>query len=407
MPSLVGWLDQSEEQQRKMREVIALFGEKNTVDDIGIGVVRDAFSDLLFPGLSTVQTRVRYFLFVPWVYQRLEAERVPSGKADQVARQWEIELIRSLKNGGAEAGVIGINAGDRLKQLPSFIYWNGLRTHGIRLFNGTRADYHRSMSRINESNRALRNVELHFDNPVLEPRWHANLPWAPEDLWSQSTLDLTEAEAEYLQERFIASAPDSLLAHLARKPAPIDDKLPMPWNSVTVDELSPALSTNLAIARYFSEAIHGAPLLYNLMLAEKSAERGLAHGDLVDRYHNELERWQDLVGGVGGGHGISRTDFWATVTQTGANVTWPAKQFIDGWLDLVRDGVAVETSDAAWQLIDRRERTLKKGLSRLGNSRALENWGGASGAGQLTFRWAEGRSAINDLAAGLGVDADA
>lgn len=65
MASTIGWLDQSEEQQRKMREVIALFAEPGTVDELGIGVVRDAFSDLLFPGLSTVQTRIRYFLFVP------------------------------------------------------------------------------------------------------------------------------------------------------------------------------------------------------------------------------------------------------------------------------------------------------------------------------------------------------
>ncbi len=39
MSSTIGWLDQSEEQQRRMRAVIALFAEKGTVDDIGIGVV--------------------------------------------------------------------------------------------------------------------------------------------------------------------------------------------------------------------------------------------------------------------------------------------------------------------------------------------------------------------------------
>ena len=44
----------------------------DAVGDIGIGVVRDAVSDLLFPGLSTVRTWFRYFLSAPWVYQRLE-----------------------------------------------------------------------------------------------------------------------------------------------------------------------------------------------------------------------------------------------------------------------------------------------------------------------------------------------
>jgi hypothetical protein len=103
---LVGWLDQSEEQQRRMREVISLFAQSGTVDDIGIGVVRDAFSDLLFPGLSTVQTRIRYFLFVPSVYERLENQRVPTSRAAKKTRQQEVELISSLRVGRSETGAL-------------------------------------------------------------------------------------------------------------------------------------------------------------------------------------------------------------------------------------------------------------------------------------------------------------
>ena len=183
MPSTIGWLDQSEEQQRRMREVIALFAESGTVDDIGIGVVRDAFSDLLFPGLSTVQTRLRYFLIVPWVYSRLEAERVSSDRAEERARRWELDLVRSLMSSGETEGVIGSTAGDTLKQLPSFIYWNGLRFAGIRQFGGTRADYHRALNRINQSTR--RSVRGEGDETVGRepPRWHHHLPSCPDDLW--------------------------------------------------------------------------------------------------------------------------------------------------------------------------------------------------------------------------------
>ena len=42
------------------------------------GVIRDVFSDLLFPGISTIQTRARYFLIVPWIYQRHEKRRTSS-----------------------------------------------------------------------------------------------------------------------------------------------------------------------------------------------------------------------------------------------------------------------------------------------------------------------------------------
>lgn len=43
--------------------------EPGTLDELGIGSIRDTFSDELFPGTSTIQTRARYFLFVPWIMQ--------------------------------------------------------------------------------------------------------------------------------------------------------------------------------------------------------------------------------------------------------------------------------------------------------------------------------------------------
>jgi len=61
------WLDYSEVERRKMLDVIDLFGEKTTRDELGIGGVRDAFADLLFPA-TTIQTTAKYFLFVPWMY---------------------------------------------------------------------------------------------------------------------------------------------------------------------------------------------------------------------------------------------------------------------------------------------------------------------------------------------------
>jgi hypothetical protein len=65
MPSSFSWLDYSEQHRRQMLDVIDLFREQETRDELGIGTVRDAFADALFPGTSTIQTRARYFLFVP------------------------------------------------------------------------------------------------------------------------------------------------------------------------------------------------------------------------------------------------------------------------------------------------------------------------------------------------------
>jgi len=53
------WLDYSEQERRQAMEVIDLFREEETRDELGLGTIRDAFADLLFPGTSTIQTRAR------------------------------------------------------------------------------------------------------------------------------------------------------------------------------------------------------------------------------------------------------------------------------------------------------------------------------------------------------------
>ena len=52
MPSTFAWLDQSEEQRRRVLDVIDMFKEQGTVDELGLGTVRDALPDILFPGTS-------------------------------------------------------------------------------------------------------------------------------------------------------------------------------------------------------------------------------------------------------------------------------------------------------------------------------------------------------------------
>jgi len=58
--------------------VLDLLAEKGVVDELGIGVIRDAFADLLFPGISTIQTRAKYFLIVPRLLKDYETLFRPS-----------------------------------------------------------------------------------------------------------------------------------------------------------------------------------------------------------------------------------------------------------------------------------------------------------------------------------------
>src|SRR4051812_43774902 len=118
MPSTFTWLDYSERDRRRMLDVVSLFQDRETRDELGIGAIRDAFADLFFPGTSTIQTRARYVLFVAWIYRQLEQDRVRPTDVPALARQREIALISALERGGEHGGVIGIDARERLQRLP-------------------------------------------------------------------------------------------------------------------------------------------------------------------------------------------------------------------------------------------------------------------------------------------------
>lgn len=110
MASSFTWLDYSEKDRQKMLDVLSTFKEHETRDELGIGVIRDAFSDMFFPGTSTIQTRARYFLFVPWMYKGLEEKKVLSSRIARRARDEEVRLIYALLVSDDTAGVIGKDA---------------------------------------------------------------------------------------------------------------------------------------------------------------------------------------------------------------------------------------------------------------------------------------------------------
>ena len=47
--SAIGWVDFSSEHRDRVRSVLDLLGGSSVLDELGIGSIRDSFSDLLFP----------------------------------------------------------------------------------------------------------------------------------------------------------------------------------------------------------------------------------------------------------------------------------------------------------------------------------------------------------------------
>ena len=402
MPSSISWLDFSEAERRKMIEIVTLFNERDTRDELGLAIIRDGFADLFFPGTTTLQTRARYFLFVPWLYRQMEAVRLPSAKVDVRLKQDEIRLIVALLKSETPDGVIGQRSGTSLHRFPSSIYWIGLQRWGICRFPGTQYQYHRSLDYWYERQRLHWDAEERNPGEGLQPNWDPELPEKHAGFPDyHASFALTLKEAEYLKERLLLSCTESLLAHLVEHTQPVDETVHFPWLHPAFEGFPARLQDWLTHARNFSEAMHGAALLYNLMLAQKAKNEAL-----VTSYEESLKNWrQALRVRQAAWTDWDRAAFWSLAARPGVNVPFLSRRFVDAWLDLLLVNGSIarpEKEKEMRQLVETRERRIKGVRSRFGNPRHLEMWSGASFAGQMEFRWHVGRRISNDILLGLG-----
>jgi len=394
MASTFAWLDQSEEQRRRVLDVVDLFREQGTVDELGLGTIRDAMADILFPGTSNLMTRSCYYFFVPWIYQRLERQKVPSSEIAAKARREELKLIERLLESGETEGVIGRRARGGLKRLPSSVYWAGMKRLGICLFDGSQVSYHRSLDRFYR--RRDQSVQTDDREQVGggRPNWHARLPPARPDWPAGAKLDLTPAEAEFIRDQISLAAGASLLAHLVRaKDAP--DDVEFPWAHPRVAEFSPKVRRELLHAQNLSEIMHGAALLYNLMLAEMTGSE-----EFKTEYQERISQWAAIVNGrLGQLREWNRMDAWQCLESEGARIPGSTEEFVNRWCELVLEQgpAAIHENETARIQIRNRERRLKGPLARMDNPRARELWRGASSASRLQFRWSNAAVIIDDV----------
>lgn len=373
--SALAWIDFDQTDRDRARRIMDLFGVEDSRDELGLGSIRDALSDLMFPGTSTIQTRLRYMFFVPWLY-RMAARS--GGRADQ-ARRLEIQLITTLLRGGETENVIGSEAGDSLKRLPSDVYWAGLLALGIRTHPGSRAE-----------------MLAAGDAPGL---WSPGLPGAPDDLLDKATFSLTAEEGSFLRDRLAISARESLFNELAQA----GDRAAS--DAVWLHPMRATWSArNIAIvdqAERFARVMNGAALLYNLMLAERAAA---IQGAETSRWHDKATEYRALLGTWQAeapatlASGWSLAGLWSLTSQTIHRVAPQTMAFVTDWSALVQRGQPVADDAAAHALILRRESRLKGPKARLTNDAALARWGGASGAAVLAYRWPVVQRHLWDLA---------
>jgi hypothetical protein len=395
MASVFAWLDTDDEQQQQMRILIDLFKDEGTVDELGIGMIRDAFSNALFPGTSILHTRCRYLLFNAWLLGDTARHRYPTDKAIRQLRAAEVRLITALLDGGESTGVIGSQAKAKLKQMPTSMYWAALGRYGIRSWDLSVAAHLRAASQRGRG-RAIASDDDVASSAGMELGLDGGLPSMPADLFESTTFDLSSAEASYLRDRIAASCQGSLFAWLALHGRPVE--VDYVWNHAQLAEFPAKHRDLLGHARRFHTAIRGAALLYNLMLAERRESQ-----DFADYYRNELTLWHAAIADEGVFDAWNLTAFWQLIRTLNPQIRTATQTFVTGWLHHAATTSKVADVAAARELVAQRELRLKGGRSRLVNQAALDAWNGGSGLVPLDYRWGVAGRYLNDIYAGLKV----
>lgn len=395
MSSRFGWVDQDDRQRRAMLSVVELFKDDGTVDELGVGSIRDAVADALFPGTSVLLTRARYLLMIPWLLQQVTTTCTQPQEAATRLRQLEGRLIHSLLRGGEVDGVIGRQAKDKLKRMPSTAYWAALGNFQIR-------SPQLSIEGLLRRDISLRVGHLHAatpDDPGAERERHTfslhpDLPAAPVDLLTSSTLQLSREEADFLRERIELSTRGTLFAWLLEQGLP--SSVDYVWEHEARDAFPDHADAYVDAGRRFHTLVHGAALAYNSLLAYT-----LGVQEQMDYYDERVRLWSDeLTDHRPLADGWTVDVLWALLERRGTRVKTGTRVFVTSWVRAVAEhGADAATRPEIRNLIRQREIALKGGRARVVNRDALNAWTGGSGMVRLDYRWQVARRLMNDILA--------
>lgn len=410
----MGWVDFSRAAKARAVEALEALSEKGAVDELGIGVLRDAFADAMFPGTSTLQTRAKYFTLVPCCIRYA----LENGKATKKGlREVEQNCCRQMWEECGEdgqAGVIGrrnVRRTEWIVRAPSELYWAGLRTLGILDTKESPGVWWAHACRLARESGGGVPGELEEeagegvgdDEDTRLAAWMGDFE-LPREIYrgfkvryeSKELLlspNLTREEAEFLRERILKTegTAGSLFAWCLEKEV-------VPGKDGEDNEVTPEgesaferfarrvrrrvpgeMGKLMDEARAFNRLVFPARVLYNKMLEVPEVD---ARGE-----------WRRIEGRVAGW--MEGVDLKAIFGRFGVPEKHPLAQFLSGLREAFQDGKLAQ----AEELIARRESTIKPGRVKLRHRDKVEP-GKWVGGGWLDYRLGRAGRILRDIAEG-------
>lgn len=402
----LGWIHFSRTFKDRVNTFLDMMEEEGMIDELGVGVFRDAFADLFFPGISTIQTRAKYFFIVPYLikdYFNLSSRQQTDLGKFLYDKEHEIMWMLAAKYGfnrRAGSGVIGVTKRkpNKIGTRPSSIYFNGLRTMGFIKTNLRLSEY---TLRINESleeklERTLldknesgddSDVELSAGHNIkvstYQPNWKDNLD-----------LPLSYEEADFFVKQVGKSISDSLFGQIVsndslRKIFLKNNDFDAFARYAMLEKLDESLKKQIALAHDLNEVVKGLHWVYSNEINK------LYYDD--DRYYDNWKNWKsELYGNLIALDNLKIENLLLIAPRTG----YYSKVFMEKILDMVQSK-SLNYKEMV-ELVKQQEQKIKTAKSRFKNGAEKDfTKGETKSLSFLNYRYNNVKTIIKDIYNGL------
>ncbi|GGE69765.1 hypothetical protein GCM10011533_22650 [Streptosporangium jomthongense] len=405
--SSIGWVDFSSTDREKVSQVLAMLQESGTLDELGIGQIRDAFADLLFPGFSTIQTRAKYFITVPRIirdYMELDArtQRRTSLRDYLESQENEVAKVLVERHGSAESGIIGaemVESKQGVARKPSSVYWNGLRQFGVVNTAKSLAEFSREINQAQSASRASGHED--DDSDAMSHRSVVHLDVFESGWMEDLTIHLSESEARFLIDKLTHtpairnSVVSQFLIHGLASELDEDTATSLTFPEVVAwtkgrAEVSLQCRHTLELANEFSDAIYGAHIRFNALIARKSG-----NDELLAEHEELFSEWLEEIRDRNLFSASSVDDWLQAATAGGARINLNSREFLRQWHEAIFQNQPVSSLD---RLVESRAKRNKGRRSTLFKSPGFApEWQGMS---RLSYRWDTARTIMADIVQG-------
>lgn len=401
----LGWVDYSRQERETIKELLKVLGESSSLDELGVGIVRDSISDLLYPGTSVLHTRAKYYILIPELFKKAmksglttgsEVRRLIDSDQDAIARV----LRRAIdeETGTKAAGIIGGRSDRAVKMKPTRIYWNALRTAGI-LCNPS-LSYDDACSAVAGYNKRKQNIELKTEsedegNDALDALsgsfilFNAPCKQSIENFMQNPTLYLSRDEAVYLKEQFlrVPIMKNTLMEYCLKTNSSF---LGQALGDIEeLPNMSDELKNRLSLAKEFSNFIYGTYIVYNLLFWENGGD--YATDDVKGKIEERYKLWKEA------NIGLPHREEILSLVIGHQQYKAALRDFLIKFEVAVNSNISAICSDEEKTIVKGRERFCKREKAKIGRDYPF----GEIQTVPMNYRHGTGQTIISDILKGL------